>query len=153
MHRIAAWLVRRVGVLRIGRRLEAQRDDDLDHMTAIERRRRDRDLQRPHASLRLLRARLELARRRRRTLDPLTFTDLEAYPDRVREAQAKTGLSEAIITGRARIDGNDCVLAVMDFSFLGGILGFAVGAAAGAAAAAVSNGILSLVGGLRFRRS
>lgn len=38
-------------------------------------------------------------------------------------------------------------------SILGGILGFAAGAAAGAATAAVSNGILSLVGGLRFRRS
>ena len=38
-------------------------------------------------------------------------------------------------------------------SILGGILGFAIGAAAGAAGAAVSNGILSLVGGLRFRRS
>jgi acetyl-CoA carboxylase carboxyl transferase subunit beta len=62
-----------------------------------------------------------------RTLDPLGFTDLEAYPDKVREAQAKTGLSEAIITGRARIDGIDCVLAVMDFSFLGGSMGSVVG--------------------------
>jgi hypothetical protein len=52
-----------------------------------------------------------------RTLDPLTFTDIEAYPDRVREAQAKTGLTEAIITGTATIDGSDCVLAVMDFGF------------------------------------
>jgi acetyl-CoA carboxylase carboxyl transferase subunit beta len=62
-----------------------------------------------------------------RTLDPLTFTDLEAYPDRVREAQAKTGLAEAIITGTAKIDGNDCVLAVMDFGFLGGSMGSVVG--------------------------
>lgn len=38
-------------------------------------------------------------------------------------------------------------------SFIGGVVGFATGAAAGAATAAVSNGILSLVGGLRFRRS
>ncbi len=38
-------------------------------------------------------------------------------------------------------------------SFIGGVLGFVSGAAAGAATAAVSNGILSLVGGLRFRRS
>jgi hypothetical protein len=38
-------------------------------------------------------------------------------------------------------------------SVLGGVLGFAIGAAAGAATAAVSNGVLSLVGGLRFRRS
>lgn len=38
-------------------------------------------------------------------------------------------------------------------SFFGAILGFAAGAAAGAGLAVVSNGILSLVGGLRFRRS
>ncbi len=62
-----------------------------------------------------------------RTLDPLLFVDLEAYPDRVREAQAKTGLSEAIITGSATIEGNACVLAVMDFGFLGGSMGSVVG--------------------------
>jgi len=37
-------------------------------------------------------------------------------------------------------------------SFIGGVAGFVSGAAAGAATAAASNGILSLVGGLRFRR-
>lgn len=62
-----------------------------------------------------------------RTLDPLEFADLEAYPDRVREAQAKTGLDEAIVTGTATIDGSACVLAVMDFGFLGGSMGSVVG--------------------------
>jgi len=38
-------------------------------------------------------------------------------------------------------------------SIIGGILGFALGAAAGALAAVVSNGILSLTGGVRIRRS
>ena len=38
------------------------------------------------------------------TLDPLGFVDLETYPERVREAQAKTGLQEAIVTGTASID-------------------------------------------------
>ena len=38
-------------------------------------------------------------------------------------------------------------------SVVGGLLGFAVGAAAGAVLAVVSNGILSLVGGVRLRRS
>jgi hypothetical protein len=38
-------------------------------------------------------------------------------------------------------------------SIFGGILGFAAGAAAGAATGFISNGILSLVGGLKFRRS
>jgi hypothetical protein len=38
-------------------------------------------------------------------------------------------------------------------SIVGGILGFTAGASAGAATAIISNGILSLVGGLKFRRS
>ena len=62
-----------------------------------------------------------------RTLDPLGFVDLETYPERVREAQAKTGLNEAIVTGAARIDGTPCVLAVMDFGFMGGSMGSVVG--------------------------
>jgi acetyl-CoA carboxylase carboxyl transferase subunit beta len=61
------------------------------------------------------------------TRDPLRFTDLEPYPERVREAQAKTGLQEAIVTGMAAIDGTDCVLAVMDFGFMGGSMGSVVG--------------------------
>jgi acetyl-CoA carboxylase carboxyl transferase beta subunit len=62
-----------------------------------------------------------------RTLDPLTFTDLQPYTDRVREAQAATGLTEAMVAGRARIDGAPCVLAIMDFGFMGGSMGSVVG--------------------------
>jgi len=61
------------------------------------------------------------------SLDPLRFTDLEPYPERVREAQAKTGLTDAILTGMASIDGTPCVLAVMDFGFMGGSMGSVVG--------------------------
>ena len=61
------------------------------------------------------------------TLDPLGFVDLETYPERVREAQAKTGLQEAIVTGTACIDTTPCVLAVMDFGFMGGSMGSVVG--------------------------
>jgi hypothetical protein len=45
------------------------------------------------------------------------------------------------------------LLGGLSCSIIGGILGFAAGAGAGAAFAFVSNGVLSLVGGLRFRRS
>jgi acetyl-CoA carboxylase carboxyl transferase subunit beta len=62
-----------------------------------------------------------------RTLDPLKFVDIETYPERVREAQAKTGLAEALVGGTARIDGVPCILAVMDFGFLGGSMGSVVG--------------------------
>ena len=62
-----------------------------------------------------------------RTLDPLDFADLETYPERLREARAKTGLNEAIVTGLASVDGTSCVLAVMDFGFMGGSMGSVVG--------------------------
>jgi acetyl-CoA carboxylase carboxyl transferase subunit beta len=62
-----------------------------------------------------------------RTLDPLSFTDLETYPERVREAQAKTGLTEAIVAGTAQIASVSCVLAAMDFGFMGGSMGSVVG--------------------------
>jgi hypothetical protein len=51
------------------------------------------------------------------------------------------------------VDHQGDLLGGLGFSVVGGILGFAIGAGAGAAAAAVSNGILSLIGGVRFRRS
>jgi len=73
-----------------------------------------------------------------RTLDPLGFVDLEPYPERLHEAQAASGLSEAIVTGDARIGGYPVILAVMDFGFMGGSMGSVVGEklwrAAGAAA-------------------
>jgi acetyl-CoA carboxylase carboxyl transferase beta subunit len=62
-----------------------------------------------------------------RTLDPLKFVDLETYPERVREAQAATGLTEAIVVGDATIEGVACLLAVMDFGFMGGSMGSVVG--------------------------
>jgi acetyl-CoA carboxylase carboxyl transferase subunit beta len=59
--------------------------------------------------------------------DPLSFTDLRDYPDRLREATARSGESEAVVVGVARIAGAETVLAVMDFAFLGGSMGVEVG--------------------------
>ncbi len=59
--------------------------------------------------------------------DPLGFVDRMAYPERVAEAQAKTGLPDAIIIGRATIGGHPVVLGVMDFRFIGGSMGSVVG--------------------------
>jgi Acetyl-CoA carboxylase beta subunit len=39
-----------------------------------------------------------------RTLDPLDFVDLEPYPERVREAQGASGLTEALVAGPAALD-------------------------------------------------
>lgn len=59
--------------------------------------------------------------------DPLEFVDTRPYADRIIESQSKTGLSEAVKTGRCRIGGHEAVVAVMDFSFMGGSMGSAVG--------------------------
>ena len=87
-----------------------------------------------------------------KTLDPLAFVDLETYPERVREAQAKTGLAEAIVTGTARVDGTPCVLAVMDFSFMGGSMGSVVGEKLWRAAELASGEDLPLVAVCTLRR-
>lgn len=62
-----------------------------------------------------------------RTSDPLRFTDVVPYRDRLRAAQAETGLDEAVVCLRGTIEGAPVVMAVMDFRFLGGSLGGMVG--------------------------
>jgi acetyl-CoA carboxylase carboxyl transferase subunit beta len=61
------------------------------------------------------------------TADPLKFRDLRRYPDRLKEAQAKTGQSEALLVARGTIGGHAVVVAALDFEFLGGSMGIAVG--------------------------
>ena len=58
--------------------------------------------------------------------DPLEFTDLKPYRDRIKAAEAK-GRNEGVITGTGRLDGIEIALAVMDFSFIGGSMGSVVG--------------------------
>ena len=59
--------------------------------------------------------------------DPLGFTDLKPYPQRIRESMAKTGEMDAIVSGTGRIEGLALSLAVMDFDFNGGSMGAVVG--------------------------
>jgi acetyl-CoA carboxylase carboxyl transferase subunit beta len=59
--------------------------------------------------------------------DPLGFFDLRPYTERIAEAEMKTGLSDAMVIGQASLDGRQCELAVMDFSFMGGSMGSVVG--------------------------
>jgi acetyl-CoA carboxylase carboxyl transferase subunit beta len=60
--------------------------------------------------------------------DPLKFIDAKgSYADKAAEARAKTGLNEAVVTGRCKLKGRMVVLAIMDFRFLGGSLGSGTG--------------------------
>jgi acetyl-CoA carboxylase carboxyl transferase subunit beta len=62
-----------------------------------------------------------------RSADPLGFFDLRPYTERLAEAELKTGQGDAIVIGRAEIDGEWCQLSVMDFGFMGGSMGSVVG--------------------------
>jgi acetyl-CoA carboxylase carboxyl transferase subunit beta len=59
--------------------------------------------------------------------DPLGFYDLKSYRDRMSEAQAKTGLTEAFLATLCTISGHPTALGILDFNFLGGSMGSVVG--------------------------
>ena len=59
--------------------------------------------------------------------DPLKVEDTKTYKDRVKAAQKKTKLSDAVRTAIGRSNGNELVVACMDFSFIGGSMGSVVG--------------------------
>ncbi|MCK4893476.1 MAG: acetyl-CoA carboxylase carboxyltransferase subunit beta [Calditrichia bacterium] len=59
--------------------------------------------------------------------DPLKFKDKKRYSDRLKDAQKKTGLMDAVVTGTATVKGFSVVAAVMDFTFIGGSMGSVVG--------------------------
>lgn len=91
-----------------------------------------------------------------RSADPLGFFDLRPYTERLVEAEMSTGLGDAIVCGRASIEGSECRLAVMDFAFMGGSMGSAVGekfarACESAGAARVPLVSVSASGGARMQ--
>jgi acetyl-CoA carboxylase carboxyl transferase subunit beta len=61
--------------------------------------------------------------------DPLKFKDQKKYVDRLRDAQHKTGLKDAMTIAKGKIGGQKAVIAAFNFSFMGGSMGMAVGEA------------------------
>lgn len=62
------------------------------------------------------------------TVDPLEFVDSIPYTERIKKARETSGnLKEAIVTGKATINGKEIMLGVMDFAFIGGSMGSVVG--------------------------
>ncbi len=59
--------------------------------------------------------------------DPLKFEDKKKYADRLKDAQEKTGLKDAVRTAVGKSMGKDLVIACMDFRFIGGSMGSVVG--------------------------
>ena len=62
-----------------------------------------------------------------RSTDPLQFTDLKPYKNRLAEAQKKTGLNDAIVNAIGRLGPHNVVLSAMEYSFIGGSMGAVVG--------------------------
>ncbi len=62
-------------------------------------------------------------------LDPLKFRDVKRYTDRLKENRAKTGQQDAVRLAAGKLEGQDIVVALQDFEFLGGSLGMAAGEA------------------------
>jgi acetyl-CoA carboxylase carboxyl transferase subunit beta len=60
-------------------------------------------------------------------VDLIAFRDLKRYSDRLHEAQQKTGLNDAFITGKCEINRLPAMVGVFEFDFLGGSLGSVVG--------------------------
>ena len=59
--------------------------------------------------------------------DPLHFTDTKPYQQRLSASIANTGLKDAVITASGRVGGIDCVVAAMEYGFIGGSMGVVVG--------------------------
>lgn len=61
------------------------------------------------------------------SLESVDSLGFKGYSDKVKGYQKKTGLKDAVLTGRGTILGNAVTLGVMDFRFLGASMGSAVG--------------------------
>ena len=59
--------------------------------------------------------------------DPLKFRDSKKYTDRLKTYRKATGNDDAVKVAQGEIGGITCVVAALDFSFMGGSMGTAVG--------------------------
>ncbi len=90
------------------------------------------------------------------SVDVLKFKDIKPYADRLEGYKAKTGLSDAVVSGAGKMDGMDVSLAVMDFRFGGASMGSVVGekiarAAERAAGEGIPLIVVSASGGARMQ--
>lgn len=61
------------------------------------------------------------------TSDPLQFTDTRPYAQRLKEAQKKCGMTDAILTAEGKLNGRPVICCSMEFGFIGGTMGAVVG--------------------------
>ncbi|MFT8243314.1 acetyl-CoA carboxylase, carboxyltransferase subunit beta [Roseomonas sp. BN140053] len=61
--------------------------------------------------------------------DPLRFRDQRRYADRLRDAQTKIGMDDAVAVAHGAIEGRRAVVAAFEFAFMAGSMGAGVGEA------------------------
>ena len=59
--------------------------------------------------------------------DPLDFVDTKPYKKRIKDAQKKLGMNDAVITAEGQLNGRPVVCCAMEFNFIGGSMGAVVG--------------------------
>jgi acetyl-CoA carboxylase carboxyl transferase subunit beta len=59
--------------------------------------------------------------------DPLKFTDLKPYSERLERAQEETGLNDAVINARGKLNDRAVIISAMEYNFIGGSMGAVVG--------------------------
>lgn len=62
-----------------------------------------------------------------RSTDPLNFTDVKPYKQRLSKAREQTGLDDAILNAVGRMGSHEVVLSAMEYGFIGGSMGAVVG--------------------------
>ncbi len=59
--------------------------------------------------------------------DPLHFSDTRPYAQRLKDAQRKLGMNDAVLTAEGRLAGRPVICCSMEFEFIGGTMGAVVG--------------------------
>jgi acetyl-CoA carboxylase carboxyl transferase subunit beta len=59
--------------------------------------------------------------------DPLAFKDTKAYANRLKDGKAKTDSFDALVCAQGPLEGMPCVVAAMEYGFIGGSMGVVVG--------------------------
>jgi acetyl-CoA carboxylase carboxyl transferase subunit beta len=62
-----------------------------------------------------------------RSTDPLNFSDVKPYKQRLAKAQKETGLTDAIINAVGQMGTHQVVVSAMEYGFIGGSMGAVVG--------------------------
>jgi acetyl-CoA carboxylase carboxyl transferase subunit beta len=62
-----------------------------------------------------------------RSTDPLNFTDVKPYKQRLLKAQQTTGLDDAVLNAVGRMGPHEVVISAMEYGFIGGSMGAVVG--------------------------